>query len=234
MRPRVILHNAVSVDGRLTGFPANLEIYYELAGRFKEEVTLAGSRTLLDSPDGDVLGREPEEIPEPPTVDPNDNRPILAVPDSHDRIKNWVHLRTLPFWRDVLALATSEAPAEQIDRFRRQRIPYFLAGRTKVDLGAALASIGARYGAKTARVDGGGRLNGALLRAGLADEISLLVHPCCVGGLSPKTIFTAEDLESGGPPIDLEPAGNEILAGGLIWLRYNVVRKTPAGPPDND
>ena len=31
------------------------------------------------------------------------------------------------------------------------------------------------------RVDSGGALNGALLRAGLVDEISLLVHPVLVG-----------------------------------------------------
>jgi 2,5-diamino-6-(ribosylamino)-4(3H)-pyrimidinone 5'-phosphate reductase len=234
MKPRVILHNAVSVDGRLDGFPANLEIYYELAGRFKEDVTLAGSRTLLESPEGALIGREPDEIPEPPEIDPGDDRPILAVPDSLDRIKNWVYLRTLPFWRDVLALATSEASAGQIERFRRQRIPYFLAGRTKVDLAASLSSIGAKYGAKTVRVDGGGRLNGALLRAGLADEISLLVHPWCVGSITPRTIFTSEDLKPLEGAIELELVGNETLAGGLVWLRYNVVRKAPAGPPEND
>lgn len=234
MRPRVILHNAVSVDGRLTGFPANLEVYYELAGRFKEDVTLAGSRTLLESPQGDLLGREPEEIPEAPPVDPRDPRPLLAVPDSGDRIKNWALLRSFPFWRDVLALAASDAPAGQIARFRRQRIPYFLSGRTKVDLAASLASIGAKFGAGTVRVDGGGRLNSALLRAGLADEISLLVHPQCVGGVSPKTLFTADDNPSAGDPIELELAGSEVLSGGLVWLRYNVVRRAPAGPPEND
>ncbi|MHB8055906.1 MAG: dihydrofolate reductase family protein [Candidatus Aminicenantales bacterium] len=234
MKPRVILHNAVSADGRIDGFSTNLEMYYELAGRFEEDVTLVGSQTLLESPDGPVIGREPDAIPTLPEIDPQDDRPILAVPDSLGRIKNWIHLRTLPFWRDVLALSTSSASADQIDRFRRQGIPYFLAGLIKVDLAAALSSIGARYGAKTVRVDGGGKLNGALLRAGLVDEISLLIHPQYIGGSTPRSLFQAEDLKTPEGIIELKLAGNETLAGGFVWLRYNVVNKTPAGLLDND
>ena len=234
MKPRVVLHNAVSADGRLVGYPANLEIYYELAGCFKEDVTLVGSRTLLESPDGAVIGREPKGIPELPAIDPRDNRPILAVPDSLDRIKNWAHLRTLPFWRDVLALSTSSASLDQIDRFHRQGVPYFLAGQFKVDLAAALFSIGARYGAKTVRVDAGGKLNGALLRAGLADEISLLIHPRYVGGVTPCSLFQAEDLIAAEGVIELELTGNETLAGGLVWLRYNIINKATVHPAEND
>jgi len=227
MKPRVILHNAVSADGRLDGFHPDLEVYYRLIGRFREDVTLAGSQTLLESPDGSLLARDPGEIPEPAPATPGDERPILAVPDSRDRIKNWAYLRTLPYWRDVFALSSSTAPAGQIERFRRQHISYFLSGRDRVDLAAALSSIGGRFGAKTIRVDAGGTLNGALLRAGLVDEISLLVHPRFVGGLSPRSVFNAEDLASADGALVLELAGNETLSGGLVWLRYNVI------PPKN-
>jgi 2,5-diamino-6-(ribosylamino)-4(3H)-pyrimidinone 5'-phosphate reductase len=47
MRPRVILHNAVSLDGRVTGFFVDLGIYYRLASHWGEDVTLAGCDTLL-------------------------------------------------------------------------------------------------------------------------------------------------------------------------------------------
>jgi len=36
-----------------------------------------------------------------------------------------------------------------------------------------------------------GRLNGVLFRAGLVDEVSVLVNPCLVGGTSPRSIFRA-------------------------------------------
>ena len=228
MKPRVILHTAVSADGRMDGFQPDLEAYYQLAGRFGEDVTLVGSGTLLQSPEGEILSREPDEIPEPKEAGPGDDRPILAVPDSGDRVKNWVYLRSLPFWRDVFALSSSTASPEQIDRFKRQRVPFFLSGRTKVDLAAALSAIAGRFGAKTVRVDAGGTLNGVLLRQGLVDEISLLVHPQYVGGISPRTLFRAEDLTAADGVIGLELAGNETLPGGLVWIRYNVL-----GPKSN-
>jgi 2,5-diamino-6-(ribosylamino)-4(3H)-pyrimidinone 5'-phosphate reductase len=204
-------------------FQPDLEAYYGLVGRFEEDVTLVGSGTLVQSPDAETLSRDPGEVPVPGAPDPSDDRPILAVPDSGDKVKNWAYLRTLPYWRDIFALSSSDASPEQIERFRRQHIPYFLSGRGRVDLAAALTSIAGRFGAKVVRVDSGGTLNGALLRAGLVDEISLLLHPQYVGGCSPRTLFRAEDLTSAEGVIRLELAGNETLSGGLVWLRYNVL-----------
>jgi 2,5-diamino-6-(ribosylamino)-4(3H)-pyrimidinone 5'-phosphate reductase len=224
MKPRVILHNAVSADGRLDWFRADIGLYYELAGRFNEDLTLVGSQTLLASPDGPTLARDPAEIPEIQKLDPQDSRPILVVPDSRGRIKNWVHLRTLPFWRDVFALGSSTTPQSHINRLNRQGVSYFLSGRTKVDLERALHSLQDRFGSRTVRVDGGGTLNGVLLRAGLVDEISLLVHPQFVGGVSPRSVFRASDLAATEGLINLDLIHNETLAGGVVWLRYRVVR----------
>ena len=49
MLPRVILHNAVSLDGRIDGFPMDLQQYYELISIWKEDATLAGSHTFLQA-----------------------------------------------------------------------------------------------------------------------------------------------------------------------------------------
>ena len=34
MLPHVILYNAVSLDGRITGFNADIELYYDLASKW--------------------------------------------------------------------------------------------------------------------------------------------------------------------------------------------------------
>ena len=47
MRPKVILYNAVSADGRLDWFEIDLGSYYGLISRWNEGATLAGSGTLL-------------------------------------------------------------------------------------------------------------------------------------------------------------------------------------------
>jgi riboflavin biosynthesis pyrimidine reductase len=49
MLPRVILHNAVSVDGRIDWFTPDIGQFYELASRWSEDATLTGSDTLLSA-----------------------------------------------------------------------------------------------------------------------------------------------------------------------------------------
>jgi 2,5-diamino-6-(ribosylamino)-4(3H)-pyrimidinone 5'-phosphate reductase len=71
------------------------------------------------------------------------------------------------------------------------------------------------------RVDSGGTLNAALLRAGLVDELHLLVHPTLVGGINQKTFFN--DLNPGAkleiPPRFLD---SKMPAQGILLLSYAV------------
>src|SRR5918911_48571 len=58
-----------------------------------------------------------------------------------------------------------------------------------VDLSLALEKIGARFGVRTLMLEGGGRLNGGMLRAGLIDEVSLLVAPVVDGRAGTPALF---------------------------------------------
>jgi 2,5-diamino-6-(ribosylamino)-4(3H)-pyrimidinone 5'-phosphate reductase len=98
-----------------------------------------------------------------------------------------------------------------------------------VDLRAALEELNRRHGVKVVRVDSGGTLNGVLLRAGLADEVSVLFNPCLVGGVTPRSFFRAEDLVSSEGVIPLRLLEVEKLKGDVVWLRYQVNR--PASNP---
>ena len=72
------------------------------------------------------------------------------------------------------------------------------------------------------RVDSGGILNGALLRAGLVDEVSVLIDPTLVGGLTPRSMFRAEDLDSAEGVVQLELMEVERVGTDSVWLRYAV------------
>lgn len=222
MLPRVIVHNAVSVDGRIDWFTADVGLFYELAGRWNEDATLAGSDTILRADWGTL--DESEAAVEPPAPDPADRRPLLVVPDSRGRIGIWQQLRQTPYWRGVIALCSRSTPAAYIEELRTQRVETIIAGEDRVDLRAALAELRTRHGVATVRVDSGGTLNGVLLRAGLVDEVSLLVHPSLVGGLTPRSIFRAPDLDSAAGVIDLRLDHLERLRDDIVWLRYSVSR----------
>ena len=73
------------------------------------------------------------------------------------------------------------------------------------------------------RLGRGGRINGAMLRAGLVDEVSLLVAPVADGRIGTPALFDVdgEDADEVRPwSLDLEVV--EQRADGMLWLRYRV------------
>ena len=220
MLPRVILYNAVSLDGRIDGFTPDAGQFYELASRWKEDATLAGSNTIFNPEE--ELPPEDEQAFAPPQRDPADPRPLLVVPDSRGRVRNWHVLRTWPYWRDLVALCSRATPPSYLDYLQRRHIDRIIAGDDHVDFRVALEELNARYGVKTVRVDSGGTLNGVLLRAGLVDEVSLLIYPSLVGGTTPRSIYRAPDLTTAEGVILLKLTHVEKLENGVIWLRYEV------------
>lgn len=228
MLPRVILHNAVSLDGRIDGFPIDLFQYYELAASWKEDATLAGSDTFLKA--ASEAPAEDESALLPPKIDPSDSRALLVIPDSLGRrIRTWHYLRSLPYWRDFVALCSESTPQEYLHYLKERHIDYIIAGQDHVDLRAALEELNSRYGVMVVRVDAGGTLNGQLLRQGLVAEVSLLIYPILVGGEKQSSIFRAPDLPAIADPligpegvISLKLLHMERLKGEVIWLRYEV------------
>ncbi len=224
MLPRVILHNVVSVDGRIDWFTPDIGQFYELAARWKEDATLAGSETLLNIYPEEEVSEESEEAFEPSEKDPADPRPLLVVPDSRGRLRNWHLLRKEPYWRDMVALCSHSTPRSYLNYLKEEHLDCIIAGDDHVDLRVALEELNTRYGVKLVRVDSGGTLNGALLRAGLVDEVSVLINPSMVGGTTPRSIFRAPDLTSPEDVIKLDLTHIEKLKGDVVWLRYEVVK----------
>jgi 2,5-diamino-6-(ribosylamino)-4(3H)-pyrimidinone 5'-phosphate reductase len=220
MRPRVITHNAVSIDGQIEGFAANLGVYYGLIGHWQEDATLVGTGTVLRA-----MAAEPPEddsAAEDLARDPADTRPLLVVPDSRGRVRTWSALRRSGYWRDCLALVSRQTPAEYLAYARSQRVRTLAYGDDHVDLAAALEDLAEREGVRTVRVDSGGTLNGVLLWAGLVDEISVLVHPVVVGGETRHALFGAAGGLADQKAMDITLEHLAQLEGGLVWLRYSV------------
>lgn len=221
VRPRVILHTAVSVDGRTDWAGFDVALFYELVGRWSEGATLVGADTLLAAALTEEIPAE-TEVERAPEPAPGDNRPLLVVVDSKGRIRAWHHWTRVGIWRKGISLCSASTPAEHLAYLSERGVEAFVAGSDLVDLDSALTWLAGEHGVRTVRVDSGGRLNGALLRAGLVDEVSVLIHPSLVGGSSPRSLFRAPDLESSDEVIDLSLEAVERLRGDVVWLRYAV------------
>lgn len=77
--------------------------------------------------------------------------------------------------------------------------------------------------------DGGGRLNGALLRAGLIDELTLVILPVAIGGTGIPSVFDGDPLAPGQFPTQLNLTTSRVTADGTLWLSYDV-RSGPSPP----
>ena len=70
----------------------------------------------------------------------------------------------------------------------------FPDGSGRVDLAALMTEL-ARRGVNEVHVEGGGRLNGALLSEGLVDELLLYLAPCMIGDKA-RGLFDMPELTS--------------------------------------
>lgn len=225
MLPNVIIHTAVSADGRITNFPADLELYYGLAARWNPDTILFGSETVLAAARSDPALEVPpehEEMFTPPPEVKEDPRPLPVIADSRGRVRCWDAIRRWPYMRDVLALCSSATPQEYPGYLKERRIGTIVTGDDRIDMRAALEDLNREYGVKVLRVDSGGTLNSVLLHAGLVTEVSVLIHPVIAGGRADPTL---SDLLKAGiadlqVPLRLQSA--EVVGNGMVWVRYLV------------
>lgn len=230
MKPHVIIHTAMSLDGRITNFSADLELYYSLAAQWNPDAILFGSGTVLaavrDNPALEVPPEHEEMFP-PPAGQP-DPRPLLVIADSRGQVRCWDAIRKWPYMRDVLALCSRATPKEYLEYLNERHIGTIVTGGERIDMGEALEALNRDYATKTVRVDSGGTLNSVLLNDGLVDEVSVLIHPIIAGGKSSPTLCDPDQAGITGLQVPLIHTSTEVLKEGMVWSRYTIRGTKPA------
>jgi 5-amino-6-(5-phosphoribosylamino)uracil reductase len=84
----------------------------------------------------------------------------------------------------------------------------------------AMAALGDTLGIETILLEGGAATNGTFLKAGLIDEISVLIHPAVDGLAGVESIFEyrGEPGERPGAGQALRYFNTETLNGRMVWL----------------
>ncbi|MDQ8153077.1 MAG: dihydrofolate reductase family protein [Gemmatimonadota bacterium] len=231
-RPRVICHMATSVDGRIVvnGWPASSAAsvraqYEQVHASYKADAWMCG-RITMESMAGatraeDDVAREYNGAPREDFAAPGDHATYAFAIDPRGRLA----------WKSkeidgdhVVAILTERVSDEYLAFLRARGVSYLLAGARDVDLALTLEKIGVRFGVRTVMLEGGGGINGGFLRAGLIDELSVLVAPVADGRVGMPTLF---DLDGAATPCHLDLEAVERREGGVVWLRYRVAPRIP-------
>jgi len=124
----------------------------------------------------------------------------------------------------IVAILTEQVADAHLAGLRRDGVSYIFAGQRKLDLALALEILNRELGIERLLLEGGGKMNGSFLRAGLIDEISLTVCPAIDGARGGPHVFdSSEDITGPSAPVrDMTLVSSEVLDGGAVWLRYRL------------
>ena len=99
-------------------------------------------------------------------------------------------------------------------------VSYVFGGRASIDLRRVLAKLRTAFGIRRLLLEGGGKINGSFLAAGLIDELSILIAPVADGSIGTPTLFDA--MAGKGLARKLRLISISRIKGDLAWLRYKM------------
>ncbi|ELT51220.1 dihydrofolate reductase family protein [Brucella intermedia] len=236
MRPKVICHMASSIDGRLIPERwtplANSDdtriidrLHERTAAKFSADGYLMGRASMGDFSSATV--GEPShggQGPRSAHVARSRTAFLAVVFDPNGKLR--YDLNTAGGNHIVSVLAESVCD-DYLAHLRDAGVSYVFAGTNGRNLDVALAELSKNFGMETILLEGGGILNGAFLKAGLIDEISLLIYPGIDGLAGVPSIFeySGSDGELPAAEMVLRHLATVTLEAGFVWLHYAVDRR---------
>jgi riboflavin biosynthesis pyrimidine reductase len=197
-RPYLVVNMVASVDGRATldglteklSSPADKAVFFAL--RASVDAVLVGTGTLRAEQYGRLIKR-PERRAQRVALG-LEPEPLALVLSRSGDVPRDVPLLRDPDARVVVLTGDDAEPRRALRRLRVE------------------------HGVRTVLCEGGPRLNGALLDAGVVDELFLTVSPLLAGGDEPRTIV--EGHGAGAVALELVSV---LESGGSLFLRYRLV-----------
>ena len=226
MRPNIICHMLSSIDGRIDG--ASLRAVmpageYEATGsELHGDAWICGRTTMQQhfAEEGIFISNTNAAAgPHDVCVARRAASYAIAV-DTHGKLL-WA---SDDLDGDHLICVVSEAaPGDYLAMLRERKISYVVTGKDEVDLTQAVVSLHKHFGIRTLLLEGGGNINGGFLKAGLVDEVSLLLVPGIDGRHGIPAVFDGLD-SSSNTAVPLKLKSVERRKSDALWIRYDVVR----------
>ena len=227
MKPHVICHMVASVDGRILssrwrpkgagGAGLFERLHDELAG----DAWLVGRVTGQEFAKAEAYpDRADRTYPRDAWFARRDAAAYGIVLDAQGKIA-WG--RSDIGGDPIVVVLTEQVSDAHLAGLRGDGISYIFAGKRTLDLRQALEILDRELGIKRLLLEGGGGANGAFLRAGLVDEVSLAIVPAIDGAKGAPSVFDSGDDDAGKAPLrSMTLVQSTVLDGGAVWLRYTL------------
>jgi riboflavin biosynthesis pyrimidine reductase len=228
VKPHVICHMSSSIDGRT--LPTRWRpredpapgLYERIHQELKGDAWLIGRVTGEDFAKGarypnTVAGRYPRET----WLTRRGASSYAVVLDGAGRLA-WG--RSEASGDPIVVVLTEQISDAHLAGLRADGVSYLFAGEHRIDLALALELLNRELGITRLLLEGGGTVNGSFLRAGLVDELSLLIEPAVDGAKGAPSVFDSIEADA-GPAAALETLtleSSQVLEGGAAWLRYRL------------
>jgi len=221
------------------------DVYEWVKSTYKPQAYLEGSGSLVKSDvvpeplppfEGDPKTMYQDFLPDAVVHRPG-HRGWFTFVDGRGRVRGWVKEwpgEEYAGWH-LLVLVAHQTPPEYLAYLRREDIPYLVAGKERagagdsLDLRLALEKLKSQLDVTRVLSTSPGKLGGALLRAGLVDEINVEFFPAIIGGFETPSLFQSPHLGPDEWPTRLKLMSAQVQAEGRVWLRYEVVSKDAEG-----
>jgi riboflavin biosynthesis pyrimidine reductase len=234
MKPYVICHMVASIDGRI--LHSRWRPRTSDGGTLFESLheRLGGNAWLIGRVTGQEFARRadyddaPRQVfPREPWIVRRDVGAYGVVLDAHGKIA-WGRA---DIGGDPIVVALTEQVADgHLAGLRRDGVSYFFAGERTLDLQYVLEFLNRELGVERLLLEGGGVTNGAFLRAGLIDEVSIALCPAVDGAQGAPSFFDSSGSEADvrAPIAAMTLARSEVLESGAVWLQYRLHHATSA------
>lgn len=122
--------------------------------------------------------------------------------------------------KPLLVITSEDVSKEYLDTLRSQGISWLAVGKGHIDLPRAMNLLNEHFGVKRLAIVGGGHVNGAFLKAGLLDEVSLVMGAGIDGRKGMTAVFDGID-DMSFPTVLLKLDSVERIGKDSVWMRYS-------------
>lgn len=229
-RPYIICHMLISIDGKVTGdflsktpCATACDRYYEINRNLKPDAYACGRITMESSFTGsyrpDLTPYKGKKVVRTDFV-ADKNAKFFAVSFDRKGVVGWVdskiHDEDVGYDNaHIIEVLSENVRDEYLAYLKDVGVSYIFAGKEDVDVKVAVEKLYKYFKIKLLLLEGGSIINGAFLRAGVIDELSLIVVPV-LGDKDSLPLF------HNGEYSELELLSTSPTISGSTHLRYKI------------